>query len=75
MPEQILTYPKRLYSKARVINERNAMEYPKAWDFKEDKENFYLILNGNKFRQHYVVGKKPNAFQVGRNLGRTFMGR
>lgn len=46
MPIKSLTYPKELFTKRDVIQEKSDMKDPNLWGLKEDADNYELVFNG-----------------------------
>jgi len=66
-----LKYPKELFKKTEVEREKRKFDFKKAWDIKQDKNNFYLVLDDKKIKKEYYKcpGSKIRSKGMGMGLG------
>ena len=50
---ELLKYPKNLFNKSDILKEIGKFDYPKAWELKEDSQNYYLKLNTMLLNKNY----------------------
>ena len=54
----MLKYPKSLFTKKEVLDEKKGHKFPKAWNFKSSKKSYTLTFDEKKAKKYYSKKKR-----------------